>query len=447
MEWLYFLAGVENDLSSYFVVLGITLFIYIIAYHHYIRNVFDPLFMIVAQFIFAASVVVFMYMNNMLAEDELFYAFVSTETAFFVGFVLSSKKGSLAPQVISIANTIPIFNIPKEIVYYFYATLFVVERIITYASFGIPIFSQGTHADFYQGYGKVLQGIELAILPILLFLLLERYLSPNVSRSMFGKISDTGLVFFILFALLTTGAKSSLFIVMFSLFFYTVYVKKTYSTEDANTVFRHVKVWYIGIFALVVGGAIFTLFLEENSDSETVLLTLVIRLVASGDVFAYFYQVHPGQYVGLGGGVAGFFFSLFGSIFDKLGLLSSANNSAIEDLYWQFLHIFPGSGQGPNTRFDLFGLIFFGYIGASIYAFFLGFLSGITRAVMMERSNVNIFLFVLSAMVYYYSLMFTIDLVLVFNYLWKVILFNFVFFFTLWWLFGKKRKCLTEEKI
>jgi hypothetical protein len=447
MEWLYFLAGVENDLSSYFIVLGITLFIYIGAYHRYIKNVFDPLFMIVAQFIFAASVVIFMYMNNMLAEDDLFYTFVSTETAFFAGLVLSSRKKSLVPYIVSIANTIPIFNISKVIVYYFYAALFVVERIITYASFGLPIFSQGTHAAFYQGYGKVLQGIELATLPILLFLLLERYLSPNISRGIFGKISDTGLVFFILFALLTTGAKSSLFIVMFSLFFYTLYVKKTYSTEDANTVFCRIKIWYIGIFALVVGGAIFTLFLEENSDTETVLLTLVIRLVASGDVFAYFFQAHPGQYVGFGGGVIGLFLSLFGSVFDKLGLLSGANNSVIEDLYWQFLHIFPGSGQGPNTRFDLFGLIFFGYIGASIYAFFLGFLSGITRAVMIERRNVNVFLFVLSALVYYYSLMFTIDLVLFFNYLWKVILFNFVFFFILWWLFGKNRKHLLEGKI
>lgn len=446
MEWLYFLAGVENDLSSYFIVLGITLFIYIGAYHRYIKNVFDPLFMIVAQFIFAASVVIFMYMNNMLAADDLFYAFVSTETAFFGGFVLSSRKKSLVPYIVSIANTIPIFNISKVIVYYFYAALFVVERIITYASFGLPIFSQGTHAAFYQGYGKVLQGIELAILPILLVLLFERYLSPNVSRGIFGKISDIGLVFFILFALLTTGAKASLFIVMFSLFFYTLYVKRTYSTENANTVFRRIKIWYIGIFALVVGGAIFTLFLEENSDTETVLLTLVIRLVASGDVFTYFFQAHPGQYVGLGGGVVGLFLSLFGSIFDKLGLLSSANNS-IEDLYWQFLNVFPGSGQGPNTRFDLIGLIFFGYIGASIYAFVLGFLSGITRAVMIERRNTNIFSFVLSGLVYYYSLMFTIDLVLFFNYLWKVILFNFVFFFTLWWLFGKKRKCLTEEKI
>lgn len=438
MEWLHFLAAVELDLSTYFIALGVTAFIYIFAYRPYIRNVFDPLFMVVAQFIFAASVVAFLYIDNTIADDALFYSFLTIEASFFMGFALSYGKRNSIACVVSIINRFPVFDLPKLNIYYFYGILFVLEKLITYASFGLPIFSQGTHAAFYQGYGKILQGIELAILPVILFLLLERYLSPSIQRELLGKIYDIGLTLFILFALLTTGAKSSLFIVMFSLFFYILYVKKTYCAADADVVLRRVKLWYIGIFSLVIGGAFFTLFLEEASDAETIGLILTTRLVASGDVFAYFFQSPPGQYVGLGNGIIGILLELFGSIFDKLGLMAGANHSVIEELYWQFLHIFPGSGQGPNIRYDLFGLIFFDYVGAVIYAFCLGTLSGVARSIVMERANVNAFVFVLSTQLYYYSLLFTIDLVLSFNYLWKVWLFNLILFFISWWMFRKR---------
>lgn len=438
MEWLYFLAAVESDLSSYFIALGITGGIYILAYRPYIHNIFDPLFMVVAQFIFAASVVVFLFIDNMIADDGLFYAFLTIEAAFFLGFVLSHGKRNLISRVVSVMNVLPIFDLPKLKIYYLYGSFFVLEKLITYASFGLPIFSQRTHAAFYQGYGKILQGIDLAILPVLLFLLLERYLSPSIRRGLLGKIYDIGLTLFILFTLLTTGAKSSLFIVMFSLFFYILYIKKVYCVADADIVLRRIKFWYIGIFALVVSGAFFTLFLAEASDTETIGLMLATRLVASGDVFAYFFQSPPEQYVGLGNGVIGLLLELFGSIFDKLGLVAGSNRSVIEELYWQFLHIFPGSGQGPNIRYDLFGLIFFDYVGAVIYAFCLGALSGVTRSIIMERANVNTFVFVLSTQLYYYSLLFTIDLVLFFNYLWKVWLFNLVLFFISWWMFRKR---------
>lgn len=426
MGWVSFLASVSENISEYILIATICVVLYFYFFRKYFLDIFDPFTMSIFNFSMASSVVCYMFIHDMLGDTALFYNFVFTEIAYIGGFILFKPisfkvQGRLDSSLLFLKDRF------KVIIYYIYTVIYLLNQLVVYVLYGLPIFSESTHAGFYQD-AKMSQAIAIAVLPVIIFLLIDRFFADQC-RTVFSKVYDVFMLLFIFFALAVSGSKGTLLTFVYSLFFYKLYLNTFQQAPSILMNLKKIKTMYKIFFLLAISGAILTAIFKDNAGEnvsvDEAVLGIMVRVVATGDVFAHFYGNDPSSLISAENGFYNLFMELFSSIVGKLGLIDSNDvKMPIGDVYWRIMGIPPGAGTGPNPRHNFFGLVLFGFYGNIIYSFLLGLVSGFVRNKLYSKLRSNIFYFILYTQLYSLVLGFTTDMILLFNYLYKFIIIN-----------------------
>jgi hypothetical protein len=203
--------------------------------------------------------------------------------------------------------------------------------------------------------------------------------------------SVVNILFLMLVAFLS-GSKSSLFelVLIFGCFVY-----QNRFIESATSFYRKnaIKFFFIGLFFSLI-----IIFIQTKKTLFDVMIALLQRLVAYGDVYIYAYvnsnieSIHR----------VPFFQYFFADILVTFRLIdSSFRQLGIGFKLMDIITGKAGSVSGPNPRMDIVGYINFGIFGTCFFSFFIGLILGKIRKLFFDCTSSNVVIKTITFLFYY----------------------------------------------
>lgn len=225
------------------------------------RSVFDPLFYRLILMIFAYSIPLFLFFTKNMDVEHFLY-FVSSETLFWVGFIIFSEK-----RINFSRSRFKGENIILSFLFYFSLISFISGTLYTYISLGIPLLLSNRN-DVYKdsgGLGLLSHIIGFATNFILIY-----------SVHNFLRFKRKKYLLSIILVVITTflnGSKGGIMNICFTYFYYTYFYLKQ------NIEIKKEYYFYIVVFPILI------LFISSSSDILGAIYDLGVRFIASGDIF------------------------------------------------------------------------------------------------------------------------------------------------------------------
>ncbi len=386
------LAVNENSLEYVLLLLTFQL-IYFFAYKNQIYSIFDPFVMAVFSAAVCFTDVVFMYFHDMIAYDENanLLQFIATEFAFYMG----AKK---VFKVCDNKNHVKINEQLKNILFYDISFLFCLLQIFSVFVVGLPVFSEGSRLAYYGGGTGAIPIISASIMTFLFMLISEKLFLGIRKCTCIEKIVILLDIVAILTALFGSGAKSGVLMIVFWLFYFSMYVKNVDSIKYEQCI-KYIKKTQIIIFIFALGAAFTILWLNGNAN---VIGGMMIRVIGYGDIFAYWYNHDFTKYVV----TENYIYDSISSLFAALRLISY--DDVVVGVSQQIMLYYAPpdvtvAAYGPNFRHNLVGLLYFGTIGSLIYSFVAGLLFSYIRRNLYFRMNNNIVVYSIYVSVNFYA--------------------------------------------
>lgn len=363
-----------NNFEFYSVALNnITLFIFsflfsiilhFIIFRKKVSSILDPYFLMVISSVFCLSVVLLLFFTNNISFF-LFSSYALTQTSFFYGFsffkVISSNQVNPADNTKSYLS--------RVVCYYFFSFIYLTCQIIIFQTKGIPLFMESRLETFANGSGE---GILSRIADV--SSIFSLYAFFGIIRFERIRISDffIFLVFFLIFiTFFLSGSKSS-FLIIFTVFWCYILFSKQKGFVDYEQYYdivrRNFKKILAVIILVVISIIVFQSSNETNDNTSNPFLLLSLRFIHSGDIFWYSYPSNI--YLQITN--QNWFSALFT---DTLGLLRITSWKDLPEaigITLKNIHHPSEIVQGPNARHNIFGLIYFGYLGSIIFSFLIG---------------------------------------------------------------------------
>lgn len=370
------------------VLIVIAAIYYIFCIKKMYGGIFDPLLYSIILSIFSISVVVFMYLENSIEKEYLFYSAIITEVFYLIGIIFFSKP--LKKNINLILNEKKDNDeYVKNILFYLYTILFFSVKIIFFIFYGIPLFDFNNHVDALLANGFIAK-LTTATSPILYFLVIDRLINK--------KTKDVYIIIIgIIIILGLSGSKGALLSFVSTIYFYYLYCLKF------NLNIINLKKIYISCFFIaIVGGVVpfvFGSISSENVSFETIIGRFALRLVANGDIFAYFYNSNISDFIMDNNNFWNMFISYYGATFRLLSydeINGSIGYQIVKEIYNT-----AEATAAPNTRHNIWGLVAFGVYFAPIFSLTIGLLTSfVTRYLYIRLSGLNIYTFLLYIIIY-----------------------------------------------
>jgi hypothetical protein len=370
--WLYIVAS----------LIAISLYIFML--RRQIDTVFDPLFLnMVFAAIGTATVIFLLFTGNIETNDFLQYSL--SEFAYLLCLTLIPLRlGKVAFR----DDLLRVESSPRrfQCIYLISSAVFLISQSSIYMQRGLPI-SYESRLDYYSGgngIGMYSRLIEVSSY-FCWYLLLHKYTYKWKIRYL-PRAFDVLLVAGLVTSSLLSGSKSELLIVVFLIFFFrALHNESTSFPKRADQVLRRIQMVTLGtalcaaLLVLVATGAA-TNFTEAFS-------ALLVRIASSGDV--YFMAYPGGTLQDLGARHP--LMALFGSTLWTFRLVSES--SLQPALGSQIFHSVTHSTLtlGPNPRHNIYGLVYFGYLGSLIYSSMLGLLVCFVRNILFKYVSLGHF--------------------------------------------------------
>lgn len=356
-----FIIHLLESFDVYSICFLLSCLVYYLLYRGVLGSIFDPLTLQVIGSMFGFSVVLFLYFKDLISY-YYFTNYLFTQSAFFLGFFLIKQRSLINVNypLLRIKNDLLI----TETCFVVFATLNVAFQLISYALVGIPMFKESRLETYMEGGGIGLIGRLLSSLVVLgLFTGIVTFFKTKKKSLKIGIIIYTALtaIFFLL-----SGSRSSFITFFLILFFYKAMSNQEKKESDNKNLY-----WLIGI----VGVAIFIMYLKADSllDASSDFLK---RIVGFGDVYWAGYpennldKIEP----------ANPFYAIFGDLlasyrivsWDQIPKAIGLQLFNINYPYWDVTF-------GSNARHNVFGLVYFGYLGSIFFSFFVGLFLGVFR--------------------------------------------------------------------
>jgi len=357
--WLNFLVVLNDDVETYICVCACLIVIYFIVYRNLIEDIFDPfLLVIIAQF-FAATVVFFMYLKDMMLNEEDFVIFIITEISLFGGLHLFEPNFCYRNNSIISKNDNKMIHLICKI----YLLMFSILDTIKYATYGIPIISAKEPGMLYYGGNGIVETLTATLQPTLLIVCFILLIKNEMS--LFEKI----MFFYSSICILLSGSKAGLLGLLGCMYFSVLYFKYFdgyYNDIDKKISYIKRRVMLIVSVSIAIG---FLGYSISKATEDNAFLLFLYRLVASGDIYAY---VYAESFQGLLN-VDDWFYMLFGNAFAVLRLIPYEQIPL--DLGGQIKQIIFNTSEnigGANARPEVLGFYLFGEAGSVIFNFIVG---------------------------------------------------------------------------
>lgn len=351
MNLVELLSILTSNIFVYICCLFITAIIYTKISMRYTNSWADPFRIALVFIAFANTIPLFLFTLGYIEGNDFLY-FIASELCFWAGFFILSKKRIVFSRIKLINNQSLNFSL-----FIIFLVCHIISTGFVYLNLGIPVF-QESRLSVFAGTGLgTIQRISPYISVYCLFYsfyLLDEFENNFYYRSL---AYLTFIIFFTTYVL--SGSKGSLLIIVFSYYGYHSFYKNKKVNVDKKQI----------IFAL--SGALIVNFLTANVDPAEALINLLIRFVASGDIYWIAYPNQLYELIKIPGDNS--FNYLFSGILAPLRIIAMPN---FEDVMgFQFTRLLnpnlPDLLVGPNVRLPVLSQILFGWPGL-----FLCFLVG-----------------------------------------------------------------------
>ncbi len=358
-------------MQTYLYCLLIAVAVYFFIIRAFYISVIDPLVLVTLFSMFGFSVVLFLYVTHAI-RPYYFESYLATQIAFWAGlfFYRSLKPHTVVAPVAAVAPGLRETTLIKAL-YITCPILYIAGQIVTYKVIGIPLFKD-SHINVYKdsgGFGLIGRFITV-LTPITAFLLVYHLLKP--STTFFSHFYKYFFTIVTLITFLLSGSKGQFMILPNVLFCYILlnaYQFKSYFNKlnKFGAVLIGVGLAFVGITIAVQS--------QEGNSMSSITNSFAFRMVSSGDAYYFSYpnaQIEKIQYSNAS-------LALFGDLFATLRLIprESLPDPVGYALFKQFY--VADFIAGPNARHNVFGYIYFGFIGSIIFSFIIGFILSYVR--------------------------------------------------------------------
>jgi len=271
---------------------------------------------------------------------------------------------------------------PKEksiinVLFYLSSIIYVILQLLTYYVRGIPILME-SRLDVYAnsgGFGIVGRIVEVTG-HITFFLLFYKLFYTK--KSLIDGIYLYFTLIFCVISLMLSGSKTSILYVVFYIFFLRIYFLRFENSEffkiNKKLINYSNKIFLFAIiFSLIV---IYIAFIFVYHAKEVnPLIPMGQRLLAAGDTY---FQAFPGEvikHLDSSNPLLYIFKEPIGTL--RLAQYSDLPKDIGREL--QLYHYPDSATSGPNPRYNLIGILFFGIIGQFLYPFIIGVLMSFLR--------------------------------------------------------------------
>lgn len=372
-----------ND-QIYWSSILLSLLIYYILYRKIIYSVFDPIVIVIFSCALSAPIVSTLYLTHNIDIKE-FSSFVLTEIALFLGIITFSTKR--ASQTTNLEH---LLDQNAKIGFYYFSLIYIVCQVIVYKVSGIPIFMESRLDVFVGGTGygiisRISEVSGVAAIASFFYCTLHRKMSLS-SSFVFNTLF---LLIFITFLL--SGSKS-MFMMVLNIFFTIGYMLHIRGYVNRFYVYIERKKTLLLLLCLAFV-FILTMAMKRNEVNENNLSTsqqLLLRVIHFGDI--YWYSYPNKAYLNVPS--THWIQSL---LVDFLGFIKVIPWYQLpEHIGYQLTQFFHPSDaiKGANARYNVFGLVYFGYWGAIIYAYIVGLIIGFVRRWLYRINIKNYFVFI-----------------------------------------------------
>jgi len=362
----------------YLALLAFILPTYLYLTRNFYLNIFDPVAMYIVMNSFAICLVMYMFIFDEIGYKS-FSIFLLNNVFFWTGYaVIFVRYKTLYDQrLIKILNSVRSNESYVGIVLLTIVTVAV--SILLFLSRGVPVLSENPSDAkilLYEGGFGPVRYIHMNFIPIIvglsaigIVLCFASCKKPSLlQRGNFRYIIIFTIVSLLLVAM---GSKGSLLSITTFLSVGLYYLKINNMKQIYD---KFIYITYVA-FASAVAYLILIAFLTTGS-SYDILSHIIVRFVASGDVFLYYYKYNLSDYY-VNHGLKDFLLYIINPVASILRVAEPDFPMGAE-----ILHYATGwaiTSFGPNAQFPVIGDIFFGPAFSWLYSLTLGMLTGYLR--------------------------------------------------------------------
>ena len=362
-----------NNILLYVSILFFSILLHFFVFKYQVKSIFDPYLLAVVSSVFCTTVVVFLYITNNISF-YLFFNYLLTQSAFVAGLYFF-KVVKRNKEFYSMPNSKYMYS--NSVAFYFFSIIYLISQCLIYFYKGIPLFMDSRLETFSAGGGSGILGRIADVSSI--FSIYAFFLIIKFNNFKFNDLIKYLILLLILLTFFLSGSKSN-FLIIFSVFWCSIIFNKIKGREY----FSNLKFLKKAIKPLILFSFFIVLLIikvqssksnitDENSLNP--ILAFVLRLVHSGDV--YWYSYPNNVYLSINGD------RWFSALFtDTLGLLRVVEWDKLPEaigITLKNIHHPSDIPQGPNARHNVFGIIYFGFLGSIVFSFCLGFILSFIR--------------------------------------------------------------------
>lgn len=436
----FYLYILENPLL-YFFIFSITFFCYLLVFKNFFFSIFDPLVFTLLFSSCATSTVVFLYI---LKAIRSFY-FINYWLTFFCfyGIFFIHGRRIQKENIISRRNSqfcmVGKLKMPNcfFVIWLFLSLLNISYHLFVYIKFGIPLFMESRLTVNMNGgvVNAFFARLQLVFDTLSTFMAFYLLFFSKKYKKLYVKF----YFFLILVFGMLSGSKSSLinYLFMFSMF---AYLTQNYTHRGIEILLSKKIYVFILIFVIL---AIFVVMIQGKKGVVQGISDLLFRFSATGDGYALAYPkdtIEKLSKQNLGEFLFGDFLSTF--------RLSANRQKPFGFELFEIANNVKETFIGPNPRFNLVGLAYFGFIGSLILSIASGIIFTFVRNFIV--SSVNKSVEIQCVAYYFYSICSSIetDLPAVVNAATTNFLLQFVIFGLLLFVlsYSKSNNVMTENQ-
>ena len=380
MDTFEYFGLVTENLVTFCFSLFLVILFYIIFLRRYFISILD-LYSYYAFFsILSYAVPIFLFLIHKI-EIKYFLSFISTQTAFFVGFCIFSpikiKKYEDVKEVEYTDSQLS-FSIRLFVLFSF---INIVCQLLSYSLFGIPLFAEYRLAVYGEagGISNLLKRILDVSAQCHIFLTIH-FLFQTKKAKWLKYLTYFSILFILIFSILS-GSKGG-----FAVFGTAYFVYALYSLRSGRKqFFLGLRKFIIKFSFVFVAAAILVVYVSE--DSENPLLFLLYRIGQSGDVY---YMAYPNKVIEQIPST-NWFIALFASPLSLLGLIPRTMVPESIGFFLMRFHNPLIEFKGPNPRMNIFSYVYFGPYLAIVYSFIIGLITSFSRNYLFKVLPKDIF--------------------------------------------------------
>jgi len=374
---------IESTGQLYGILLGfiVIFLVYYFLYRKYIFSVFDPLFFFLISQAFTTELAIIQVENrSYLINILLCQIFLS------VGFILIARKSNSFDIVMD--ETLGVKKSDYAILKYF---TFISFFLILFANIyfiqkqGIILFSKDPSVSkiaSYEGGLGFVRRINWGLLNLICITTMFLYFKT-------AKRVYLGILISLFLISISGGSKGAILT-----FVYILALLGLFKSFKGNSTFKSINKYKYPIIFFGVFLALFILY-AQSSDYQSSFYALATRFLYSGDAILYYYNNAAIQHFSYLNWVD-FFSYEFNSITGFFRLTEYKNPLGYDLVIFSiFRNESLETTQGPNLTYFLKGYLFFGNVGAIIFSFFIGIITGYLRKMLFNANGINVKFFLL----------------------------------------------------